>query len=214
MPVFMGVHGVGPTLEVLRKLEPALYKSIASEMKSTATPVVAAVKGAFPLEPWSTTSRRGNQWSKYGRTKKGRKPSDEVGASFPKYDISGIRQGVSAQVGGRKIRRGPNAGAYPILRIRQTNAAGQIYDLAKLNRTTGRESFVKNLNSEGSPSRIMWPTVTRALPLIMTKLNMTIGKVEREFTAEIASETALRQTRSTNSARQARNALGQFGRFL
>ena len=42
------VHGVKPTLEYLRKMEPEVYKTLTKELRATATPLARTVAASFP----------------------------------------------------------------------------------------------------------------------------------------------------------------------
>lgn len=202
------VHGVAPVLQALKQLEPDLYKQISQEIKSTAKPLRDAVAAGFPDDPWQ--SRRGVQWTKYGRTTRG-VSVDGSGSKFPKYDGKKARKGVTVVVGGRKVRR---TNSYPIIRLRQGDAGGSIYDLAKNNRTTNKQSFVNNLNKTGEPSRVMWRRTRQFLPLVENNLERIIDGITKRFTVEIAAETDRRNQASVRASQQTRNVLGQFGKAL
>lgn len=200
------VHGVKPVLEVLRRIEPDLYKSVSKDIKNRAEPLRAVVAQGFPDRPWPSSKKI--QWVEYGRTSRGRKPKDSAGASFPKYDGKKARRGVTVQVGGRKVRR---TNSYPIVRIKQSDAGGQIYDLAKNNRTAGKESFVRNLYKGGSPSRVMWRRGKSLYPAIVKDLKSIISKIEKEFTVQIEHESERRANQSRQAMSQGRNMFGRFG---
>jgi len=202
------VHGVAPVLQALKQLEPDLYKRITKEIKSTAQPLRDKVAEGFPDEPWQ--SRRGVQWTMYGRTTRG-KSLDGSGSKFPKYDGKKARKGVTVVVGGRKVRR---TDSYPIIRLRQGDAGGQIYDLAKNNRTNKKDSFVRNINKSGDPSRVMWKRTRQFLPLVESNLEKIIDGITSRMTAEIAAETHRRNQASVRASAQVRNVLGQFGRAI
>jgi hypothetical protein len=202
------IHGVAPVLEALKHFEPELYKQITKEIKGTAKPLRDKVAAGFPNEPWQ--SRRGVQWTLYGRTARG-KSVDGVGAQFPKYNGAKARRGVTTVVGGRKVQR---TNSYPIVRIRQNDAGGQIYDLSKNNRTNKKESFVGNLNKNGEPSRVMWKRTRQYFPMIESNLNKIVDGVANRFTAEIGAETHRRNQASIRASQQTRNVLGQFGKAL
>jgi hypothetical protein len=202
------VHGVAPVLETLKHLEPDLYKQITKQIRGTAKPLRDAVAAGFPDEPWQ--SRRGVQWTLYGRTTRG-VSVDGTGSKFPRYDGAKARRGVTTTVGGRKIK-GTNR--YPIVRLRQGDAGGSIYDLAKNNRTTNKQSFVNNLKKSGEPSRVMWKKTRQYLPMIENNLNKIVDDVSKRFTADIAAETDRRNQASIRASQQTRNVLGQFGKAL
>jgi hypothetical protein len=214
MSQITAVHGVQSTMEYLRRFDRQLFNSIRKELIAVSRPLVTQVRKEFPKEPWS--SSRGVNWTKYGRTERGRKLDGADGSSFPRYQQRSVRAGVKADTGSRRRR---NDGTYTILRIKQMDAAGAIYDLAKKQRTMvpDRSSFVKNLNKakRGKPnSRVMYPAVERNLPLVVTDVERILQKLEGMYTAEIASDTAQRQAASMRASKAVRNALGQFGKAV
>lgn len=199
-------------MQYLRQFEKEAYADIKKQMIKRAKPTVDSVKREFPKDPWA--SSRGVQWSKYGRTERGRKSPDAAGASFPRYQHNKVKAGVKADDGSRRRR---SDGTYTILRIKQTNSAGSIYDLAQNTQTSGKESFIKNLNSQkrGKPtSRVMWPTVKKHLPQITRDVDDILKVLERRFSAEIAADGERRLASSKRASGQARNILGQFGKAL
>ena len=211
MSQIVAVHGVSSTLSYLRRFERDLYKNIRKELIKSAQPTVRVVAANFPKQPWD--SKRGVNWTKYGRTERGRKPAGASGASFPRYQMAKVRRGVKADTGSSRRRLD---GTYTILRIKQVDAAGAIYDLAKNQQTLqpDRSSFVKNLNraKRGQPnSRVMWPTVEKQLPSLIVETEKIIRKIEGLYTAEIAADTGRRAAQSARATKQVRNALGQFG---
>lgn len=205
------VHGIKPVLEFLRTMEPAIYKETVKEIKTAADPLRAKVAQAFPDKPWD--SAKPVNWMRYGRTTRGRKVNDTPGADFPKYDSKKVRAGVKVQVGGRKVRR---TNSYPILRIKQTDAAGSVFDLATKNAsgTQAGQQFVQNLNKTGTPSRVMWREVEKNYGLIEHAISVILDKIGKQFTAQIATETNRRNAQSVRASKQTRNALGQFGKSL
>jgi cell division septum initiation protein DivIVA len=201
------VHGVAPVLQALKQLEPDLYKTITADLKSKADPLRAHVSAGFPDKPYPSNGVL--NWTKYGRTTRGRKPSGSGAVSFPKYDGKKARRGVTVQVGGRKVRR---TNSYPIMRIKQSDAAGSIYDLAK-NADKNRQ-FVLNLARSGEPSRVMWRRTKSGFPMIQKSVMATIDQIGKRYTRQIASETERRNNQSIRASAQARNALGRFGKAL
>ncbi len=205
------VHGVKPVLEFLRQMEPALYRETVKDLKDKADPLRAVVAQAFPDKPWD--SAKPVNWTRYGRTSRGRKVNQTAGADFPKYDPKKVRAGVKIQVGGRKVRR---TNSYPILRIKQTDAAGSVFDLAKNNAsgTQAGQQFVRNLAKTGSPSRVMWKQVEKNYRLVEVAVMQVVDGIGKRFTAQIAAETNRRNAQSIRASKQARNALGQFGKTI
>ena len=202
------VHGVAPVLQALKQLEPDIYKSIVAELKDNTNDLRMAVAGDFPTHPWKSSTGVIN-WEKYGRTKRGRKPTGGAGASFPKWQSAKVKRGVQIQVGGRKVRR---TNSYPILRVKQTDAAASVWDLAKNAESTAGATFVRNLNNVGQPSRVMWKSVKKNYPMVEGKVMRTIDAIGKRYTLQIAQETDKRNKQSIRASKQVRNALGRFGR--
>jgi hypothetical protein len=205
------VHGIAPVLQALRQLEPETYKIIVADLKNNTNDLRLAVANDFPDKPWKSSTGNIN-WVKYGRTKRGRKMNDTAGADFPRWDSKKVKRGVTVQVGGRKVRR---TNQYPILRIKQSDAAGSIYDLATKQRGAGSigQQFVKNLNAT-KPSRVMWKSTKKNYPLVENKVMRIVDNIGKRFTVQIANETAKRNKQSIQAASQTRNALGRFGKAL
>ena len=206
------VHGVAPVLESLRQLERETYKIIVADLKNSTNDLRLAVANDFPDKPWKSSTGNIN-WVKYGRTSRGRKMNDTAGADFPRWNTSKVKRGVQVKVGGRKVRR---TNSYPILRIVQSDAAGSIWDLAKTQRGDGNigQQFVKNLNSAGSPSRVMWKSTKKYYPLVEHKVMKIVDEIGKRFTVQIAQETSKRNAQSIRASQQMRTALGRFGKAL
>ena len=200
------VHGVAPVLQSLKQLEPELYKAISADLKNKAEPMRAYVAAGFPDKPYPSATGVIN-WTKYGRTTRGRKNAGASGSSFPKYDGKKARKGVTVQVGGRKVRR---TNSYPILRIKQSDAGGSIWDLAKNEKKNSQ--FVKNLAKAGNPSRAMWRRTKASFPMVQNEIEKVIDDIGRRFTTEIAAETDRRNAQSVRASSQVRTALGRFGK--
>lgn len=204
------VHGIKPVLEVLRTLERETYKQIVDDLKDNTNDLRLAVANDFPEKPWNSSTGKIN-WAKYGRTQRGRRPKGAAGASFPRWQANKVKRGVSIKVGGRKVRR---TNSYPILRIVQSDGAGQIYDLATKQRGEGSvgKQFVQNLNTKGDPSRVMWKSAAKNYPLVEHKVMRILRDVEKRFTADIAMQTDKRNAQSMRASKQVRTALGRFGK--
>lgn len=204
------VHGVKPVLEALRTLERETYKIIEQDLKDATNPLRVAVMNDFPDKPWKSSTGVIN-WTKYGRTKAGKRPKGGEGASFPRWQSAKVKRGVQVKVGGRKVRR---TNSYPILRIVQSNAAASVWDLAKNADSRAGRTFVSNLQSAGTPSRVMWKSTKKNLPLVEHKIMRIIDDIGKRFTAHIAMETNRRNAQSVRASQQTRTALGRFGKAL
>ena len=210
MAQITAVHGVQSTIQYLQRFEREVFKEIRKELIDSAKPIVVAVQGEFPKQPWN--SKRGVNWTKYGRTQRGRKSPDSAGASFPRYQYAKVKRGVKADTGSTRRR---SDGTYTILRIKQTDAAASIYDLAQQTQTANAASFITNLNKtkRGQPnSRVMFPTVIKAMPKVINDVMKILDKIESRYSAEIAADTQTRAAQSARAKNQLRNVLGQFGK--
>ena len=210
MAQITAVHGVQSTIQYLQRFEREVFKEIRKELIDSAKPIVVAVQDEFPKQPWD--SKRGVNWTKYGRTQRGRKSPSSAGPSFPRYQYGKVKRGVKADTGSTRRR---SDGTYTILRIKQTDAAASIYDLAKQTRTANAASFITNLNNtkRGQPnSRVMFPTVIKAMPKVINDVMKILDKIESRYSAEIAADTQTRAAQSARASKQVRNLLGQFGK--
>lgn len=203
------VHGVKSTLQYLRRFEPEVYQQITKDMRRIAAPLRAQVAKEFPTHSGVQRSDGRRQWELYGHSSKQKQRSERgsTGYTFPRYDATQVRKGVKTQVGGRKNRI---TQTYPILRIKQTDGAGVIYDMAAQGDSQAGRAFVGQLR--GRPSRVMWPTVRKGLKTILPEINKVVAEVERRFTAEIAADVDRRAAQSARASQQVRTALGRFGR--
>jgi hypothetical protein len=204
MAQVIAAYGVQSTIAYLRRFERDAFKEIQKDLKNASQPLVKKVADQFPAKPMSN-------WTQYGRTQRGRKPAGQSGSTFPRYQITKVRKAVSADAGSSRRR---TDGSYNILRIKQTNAAGAIYDLAKNSESKQGTQFVQNMNRHhrGKPnSRIMHPVVNKNKHLIMKDVNKIVNGVEKQFSAQIAADTMSRNQASARAMSQARNALGRFG---
>jgi hypothetical protein len=206
----VNIYGVKSTLEYLRRFEPDAYRAVTKEMRNTAKPIVRATAQQFPRAP-IVNSKGISYWTLYGHDSKKKQRSDkgESGYSFPRYDITQVRKGVKSKVGGRKNKQ---TNSYPILRIIQSDGAGQIYDLAAEGHSVAGRAFVGKLN--GAASRIMHPTVKKMMPSIRRDIEASLRQYEREFSDKIQIDMDKRMKLSASSSRQVRDALGRFGRMV
>jgi hypothetical protein len=198
----ISIEGTKPTLEYLRRYEPDLYKRLTRELRTTATPLAKTVANTFPA------SSGMKNWDKYGHLGKG-KGKPDTGHSFPRYVASQVRKGVKVQVGGRK-NKGTNS--YPLVRIKQTDGAGQIYDLAREGHSVAGRAFVKKI--DGQPSRVMWKAAKPGLATLKNQVAEIINRYSKDFTNEVTAESIRRAKLSASSRNQVRDALGRFGRMM
>lgn len=210
MAQVVAVHGIQSTIQYLQRFEREVFNDVKKDLIKQAQPLVQRVASEFPDKPFDTSGT--NHWVKYGRTERGRKSADSAGPSFPRWQATKVRRGVKADTGARRRR---SDGTYTILRIKQTDAAASIFDLAKNTNVSGfGENFVKLLNTKmrGKPqSRVMYPTVEKNLTMVIGQVERILAKIEKRYSAEIASDTMMREAASARAKLRTRNVLGQFG---
>lgn len=162
------VLGVRETLRDLRRLEPEIYKATMKAAKQAAKPMQQAAQAAIPSGPPLSG------FDHQGRT-----------------GWSGKSRRVAVKWGGRK-----RGNTWPLLSLRLTNAAGEIFDMAgKGNGGDSRQgqALIENLTGRYTrPSRAMWPaaeahtddvtreidrTIDRALVAYNAKLRMPMGVI-------------------------------------
>jgi hypothetical protein len=136
------IENVPATLRALNKIDPDLRKKVPAEIKSYAQPIVADAKAALP------SSAPMSGWNR-GRFK---------------YSASKARSGIRLQFKGTRPRNAP-ADAWPVLRVKSTNAAAAVFDIAgrkSTGKTTSGSRMIRQLNSTGGrASRTIWPAVEK-----------------------------------------------------
>lgn len=140
------IDGVAETLRALRRIDPDLRREVPDQIKNTAgaTALVNTIRqrqpNTAPLSGWARYKRR--PWQP-GR----------------------IRNGIRLQFRGSRPRGAP-AGSWPVLRVRSTNAAQNLFELAgrkSSGRTPSGQAMIRNLESRyGRASRTIWPEVEKA----------------------------------------------------
>lgn len=163
------VKGLAEALKTLQKLDPELRKEVVKGMKQAASPLESAARSlipdASPLTNWGT-------W---------------LGG----YDTAAVRKGIKVAFRGGKVK-GQAGDVFPLLTLRQTNAAGVIYDAAGRS-FPGRNSegaqrgraMVDKLARSGNASRSMWPAVERHMPQVQATLEDVIGTVTARINTEL-----------------------------
>lgn len=136
------IENVPATLRTLRKIDPELRKRVPEEIKSYAKPLVDTAKAALP------TSAPLSGWT----------------AGRFRWRAGTVRNGVKLQFKGSRPKNAP-AGSWPVLRLRQTNAAGAVFDIAgrrSSGRTRSGQIMIRELEARhGRASRSIWPSVEK-----------------------------------------------------
>lgn len=159
------VHGVNEILKGLKTYEPDLFKALRTELIHAAQPLVKKVGAAFPKAP-----------------------------PLSNWHTSGGRQGVArmpawtGNVGGgvKAITGGAGKNKNVVLRIMQSNAAGQVFDSAG---SASMDMFVRNLDkvfggkSTGrkSRSRVMFGAVKANEKMIHVEVQKIVDKINKRF---------------------------------
>lgn len=155
------VEGVAEVLRALGKVNPELKKATVKRMKQAADPMINDARSLFPAT---------SPLSNWGNWRGG-------------YDGAQVRRGVRAAFRGSKVR-GSEANTVPLLSLRQTNAAGAIYDIAGRasngNTPQGR-AFITQLRSEGVASRAMWPAAERNMPEVVSAVEDAINDMSAQI---------------------------------
>lgn len=165
------VHGVNETLMELKRYEPEMFKILRKDLITAAQPLAKKVGASFPKAPPLSNWHTGG-----GRQGKARMPAW----------TGNVGGGVKAIVGGA----GKNKNV--VLRISQSNAAGQVFDSAG-SASTGR--FITNLDSvfgghstgKKSRSRVMFSAVKANEQMIEVAVRIIIEKINALTTKRLAS---------------------------
>ena len=161
------VQGLGEVNQILQTISPELAKEARKEFKSSARPIVNAIRAAFPevaLSRWSAPKQTGAPGA-----------VERSGAArLPAYKASEVRRKTNVSV---QSKRGREKGTRSLLiRIRSTSAAVDALDMGG---KVSNSQFTRNMTAKhGKPSRFIWPTVEKYEPeiektLLMARESMT-----------------------------------------
>ena len=163
------VVGVAETLRALTQIDPELRKAVIKDMKRAAAPLEAAARANIParaLTNWGTWQGGFNQ----GKAQKGVKTAFRSG----------------------KVK-GKSGDHFPLLSLRQTNAAGAIFEMAGRAGGRGRRSegaargaaMISKLNTYGTASRTLWPAVERNFDVVEAALEQAVSSMSAEIQKQI-----------------------------
>ena len=165
------VVGVAEALKSLAKADPELRKAVIKDMKAAASPLESAARALVPARPltnWYGWPRGEGDWNQ-----------------------SKAQKGIKVAFRGGGVR-GKDKTTFPLLTLRQTNAQGAIFEMAGRRfpgkRSEGAErgaQMVAKLDTFGSASRTLWPTVERNMPLVEKNLEEAIATMSDVITKEI-----------------------------
>lgn len=163
------VYGVRETLKEIKAIDEKLYFACVKQIKDVTTPLSDAISASFPANaPMSGMANRGR-----------------LGYKKPK---------VTSKFGGRKDK---NKDEWGLVKIIVWGANAQMIDTAANPDNTGKayykvngtarshkkngqgDQMIRNLNSYGSPSRFVWPTANKMLPMISAQVLQAIEDVSK-----------------------------------
>lgn len=157
------VNGLADTLRTLRRVDPELRKTTIKRMKLAAKPMQAEAKKLFP---------NASPLSGWGNWRGG-------------YDGRNVKRNVKVSFKGSKAR---NSNVIPLLTLRQTSAAGAIFDIAGRkssgNSPSGR-AMIARLDRFAPASRVMWPTAERHMPEVVQGVRSAIDDMSAIINQEL-----------------------------
>lgn len=157
------VNGLADTLRTLRRVDPELRKTTIKRMKLAAKPMQAEAKKLFP---------DASPLSGWGNWRGG-------------YDGRTVKRNVKVAFKGSKAR---NSDVIPLLTLRQTSAAGAIFDIAgrksRGNSPSG-QAMIARLDRFAPASRLMWPTAERHMPEVAQGVRSAIDDMSRKINEEL-----------------------------
>ena len=163
------VNGLAQALKTLQTLDPELRKEVVKGMKNAASPILATARSLIPdgevLTNWY--GWRGG------------------------WDQAQVRKGIKVAFRAGRVR-GQERDVFPLLTLRQTNAGGEIYDIAGRS-FPGRRSegalrgqmMIRKMDTYARPSRYMWPAVERNMDTVTGALEDVIQTVSDRITREL-----------------------------
>lgn len=163
------VNGLAEALKALQRVDPELRKEVVKGMKKAASPLETAARQLVP-----ETKPLTNWYNWRGG-----------------WDSSQVKRGIKVAFRGGRVR-GQERDVFPLLTLRQTNAAGVIFDIAGRS-FPGRRSegaargraMVDKLDQVAPPSRSMWPAVEKNMDVVESALVDVIDTVSDRITREL-----------------------------
>lgn len=184
------VKGIGEVMQVLQGMSPELAKESRKEFKTSARPIVNAIRAAFPevaLSRWQPP-------------KQGAAPGavERTGAArLPAYKASDVRRRTNVSVQNRRVR---GTGERTLLiKIRSSAAAVDALDMGG---KVSNSHFTRNMIAKhGKPSRFVWPTVEKYEPQIRKTILVAKESMEKTINAQLRMKySGARLTRARSRA--------------
>lgn len=169
LEVRIEVNGLAQALRTLQKLDPELRKEVIKGLKQAAKPIENTARSLIPSR---------NPLSNWYNWRGG-------------WDTEAVRKSVKVAFRGGRVL-GQERDVFPLLTLRQTNAAGAIYDMAGRSFPGKRSEgelrgymMIRKMDTYALPSRYMWPAVERNMPTVTAALEDVIATVSNRITAEL-----------------------------
>lgn len=171
------VDGVAETLKVLNRVLPELKRQTVRNIRAAGQPAIEAVRQLIP------TASPLSGWAQYNWT-------TPRGYNIGSYNAAKARAGVKVQFRGSKVRGAADPNTIPLLRLRQTDAAGAAYDMAgriSSGKGPNGRQFIQVLTSrDGHPSRTMWPGAERAMPVVTRQVEAAVDDMMKTINKEFS----------------------------
>jgi hypothetical protein len=168
------IRGVDSTMKTLRKINPTLEKESKKRIKSDIKPMVSAARALVPkqapLSGWRTSGSPGSGTERSGESR------------FPAWSNSANRRINSS------IRRGKKQGykgRILLVSMRQTDAAGAVFDIAGKRNAGNRLDRSLRKAGWGTPSRSMWKAAEKHLPTVQKSVQASIRDTEQILNREL-----------------------------
>ena len=161
------VTGLGEVMQILQGISPELVKEARKEFKTSARPIVNAIRAAFPEVALS-------RWKPPQQTSAPGVVERSGTKRLPAYSAGEVRRKTNVSV--QSKRRRNMGGRVLLIRIRSTSAAVDALDMGG---KVSNSQFTRNMTAKhGKPSRFIWPTVEKYEPeiektLLMARESMT-----------------------------------------
>jgi hypothetical protein len=163
------VTGLAEALKTLQKVDPELRKEVVKGLKTAAAPILSTARSLIP------DGRVLTNWY------------DWKGG----WDSQTVRKGIRVAFRAGRVK-GQDRDVFPLLTLRQLNAAGAIYDMAGRS-FPGRGSegalrgamMIRKMDTYARPSRSLWPAVERNMPVVTKSLEDVIGTVSKRINQEL-----------------------------
>lgn len=172
------IRGLDASLRKLKQIDPKLEREAKKRLKDDVKPIVqdakASIPGSPPLSRWVAPKGAGADGQGVVRAGGSRLPIWSSGPAKRRIGVSIVRK-----------RRSGYTGKMLLIRVRQMDAAGAVFDIA--GRRNADNPLDKSLKSAGfgGASRGMWPAAMRHKDAVHDSIKASVHEVERQINAEL-----------------------------